>query len=428
MNKGNKKEVFRQAIPIFAVIFLGYLGYSLSLPLVPALFLQQKYSLVDLSIALSTRKFLLGLLLSMYPIGQFFGCPILGKLSDRFGRKPVLLVSLAGVIPFYFLTAFSIQIKSLLLLFISRIITGILEGNMVIAQASISDRSENQKQKAKYFGFLVSIASSAFAIGPLLGGKLSDSSFVSWFNVSIPFWAAGILGIFTLILVWILFSESKEVDKTISIKPKSLLLSYSRGFSFVHLRPIYLANFLLFMAIFFFFAFYPVFLVQRFAFSPTALGYVESYFALPFFISPFFFGKVSQLMTPKKVIQMTGLFLALFFIVFIVPHTPYALIFTLIPLGFFAACLFTFTALSISNQVNAQLQGEALGLNQSLQVYSEAATGILGGLLASIFTAFPIIIAAIFAFSCFLFLMILTHQKKKKMFHSQGNFPEHSSE
>src|ERR1700753_2475944 len=87
----------------------------------------------------STRTLVLGGLLALYPLAQFFGAPVLGSLSDRFGRRPVLLASLAASAAFYALMALALHLHSLALLAVACLLAGLAEANIAIAQSAIAD-------------------------------------------------------------------------------------------------------------------------------------------------------------------------------------------------------------------------------------------------------------------------------------------------
>lgn len=81
----------RELMPLYAVIFLGFLGYALTITLFIPMLMDKSFALLPAGTTTSLRAMLSGLLLAMYPLGQFFGSPIIGNLSDHFGRKKVLL-------------------------------------------------------------------------------------------------------------------------------------------------------------------------------------------------------------------------------------------------------------------------------------------------------------------------------------------------
>ena len=156
-------------LPIFLVVFIDILGVTIILPLLP--FYSQ---------TLGASAFEVGLLVSVYGLCQLIAGPVLGQLSDRVGRKPVLLVSQFGTFAGFLLLAFS---GSLWLVFLSRIIDGLTAGNIVVAQAYISDVTE-PKNRSRAFG----IVGASFGLGFLIGPAIS--SFLSKFGLQAPILAA----------------------------------------------------------------------------------------------------------------------------------------------------------------------------------------------------------------------------------------------
>ncbi len=386
---GSLKKVF----PVLTVLFLGYLGYSLVIPLFPPLFLDPTYGFFPDELSQTTRRVLLGVLFATYPLGQLAGAPLLGKLSDKYGRKPILLISLLIVTPAYLGSAFSVLFTFPTLLYISRFLSGLLEGNIVIAQAAIADISEDTKTKTKHFGWLVSLSSTAFFFGPLIGGKLADSSTVSWFHFNTPFWGAAILSVIGFFIVLYLYEETHTPDREMKPFIKTIT-EITAGLRYKHLRVIYSANFFIFSSIFFYLNFFTAYLMARFQFSVSILGKVNAYLAIPIMIAPLFFGILAKRWTPRQSMRLGSLYLCISYLIFVIPHSPWALLITLIPLGFFQSMGFTFPALMVSNAVSKKYQGIALGTNQSIQVFAEGGTALVGGFLLAIEQTIPIYVAA----------------------------------
>ena len=124
---------------IFITVFLDMLGVTIVIPVIPALFFEADSLFFDVSFTMDDRSILYGLLVAAYPIMQFFGAPILGTLSDRYGRKPILSISLVGTLVGYLLFAYAILSANLWLLFVSRMIPGFMGGNIVIIMFLIVD-------------------------------------------------------------------------------------------------------------------------------------------------------------------------------------------------------------------------------------------------------------------------------------------------
>jgi DHA1 family tetracycline resistance protein-like MFS transporter len=195
-------------LPLYIVVFMGFIGYSLMITVFTPMLLLSDRAMLPAGTMLSTRTILLGLLLCLYPLGQFIGSPILGTLSDRFGRRPILLVSLAATTACYALLSLAITVNSLALLAIASMIAGFAEANIVTAQSAIADVIPPE-QRNRYFGYIYMAVSLAYIIGPLGGGKLTDPKLVSWFSDATPFWAVFLLLALTLLAVLLGFRETK---------------------------------------------------------------------------------------------------------------------------------------------------------------------------------------------------------------------------
>lgn len=387
----------KRLLPVLVVLFLGYLGFSLALPIFPPLFLDLAHSFLPIETGVAMRRILLGILFSMYPLGQFIGSPILGKLSDKWGRKPVLLISLLAIIPGYIGCALSVAYRLPFLIYISRLWVGLLEGNITIAQAAISDISEDEKARTKNFGWMVSLSSSAFFFGPLIGGKLADSKLISWFHFDTPFWCAALLVLIGFLIVWWLFKETHEADQNVEIHPIKILTSFIDSLRIKRLRFIYLANMCFFSGMFFFLNFFSAYLVNVFGFNVSQLGEANAYLSIFLVIGPLLFGWMAKFWTATKVALFGSVLLGVSLVVFLLPSSPYALFATLIPVGFFMAIGFAYPALMISNVVSKRIQGQVLGSNMAIQVFGEGATALTGGFLMAIYTSLPIWIGAIVA-------------------------------
>ena len=177
----------KRLLIIYLIIFTEILGFSLVLPVLPFL-----------GLALGLNAFQVGLILSLFSICQLFASPITGKLSDRFGRKPVLIFSQASTLAGFLLLGFASNVWILIL---ARLVDGLLGSNMTVAQAYISDITE-PKDRTKYYGYSSAVFGAGLIFGPVIGGTLSA------INFSIPmFFAAGISGI-SIVLVLLFLPES----------------------------------------------------------------------------------------------------------------------------------------------------------------------------------------------------------------------------
>lgn len=381
-------------ISILFVLFLGYVGYSLSLPLFPILFLDPEIAITTSTGTLNTL--LLGGLIATYPLGQFFGSPFIGKLSDKYGRKRILSLTLALIIPAHLLTGFMIDLKSLGGLYVARLFCGLLEGNIVIGQASIADL--NSTNKAKDFGWITAVVSSAFIFGPLIGGQLAG-----WVSYSAPFYLAAALAALSLLGVLAFFKDNKAPRKELQVNFKSIFSILIHNLKKPTLRYVYFCNFLFYMSVLLFFSFISVYLLRTFAFNVGMLGFANAYLSIPIALAPFFLRKNAH---PTKTMGRSSLAFGLFLFILLIPSFPEALLITLLPTGIASAFGLTFGPLLISNLTSEHSQGEALGVNQSVMVFAEAFTGIIGGFLIAFSPSAPLFAGALIALFAAFFILL----------------------
>jgi MFS transporter, DHA1 family, tetracycline resistance protein len=188
-----KQRLQSPLIPIFLIVFVGLLGFGIIIPLLP---LYAK--------TYGASPFETGLLLATYSLLQLIATPYLGALSDRIGRRPVLIVSQIGTVISFVLLGVA---NSLPLLFLARILDGASGGNISTAQAYISDVVD-EKNRAKAFALIGVAFGLGFIVGPVLGGVLSHGG-----NYHIPAFVAAAISLLSLLLTIVLLPESLPADK-----------------------------------------------------------------------------------------------------------------------------------------------------------------------------------------------------------------------
>ena len=191
-------------IIIFSTVVLDAIGSGLIFPILPRL-LQSVTGVSDIAPYV-------GIVYSIFALMQFAFMPVLGVMSDRFGRRPVLLVALAGASVDYVLLSFAPQ---LWMLIVARAIAGLTSANMAVAIAYITDITP-EAQRARRFGLLQAMFGIGFIIGPVLGGLLGD------FWVRAPFVAAAVLNGLNLALALFVLPESRPGHRGAAFEWRSL--------------------------------------------------------------------------------------------------------------------------------------------------------------------------------------------------------------
>ncbi len=346
---------------IFLIVFVDLVGFGIVIPVLP-LYAER----------FGASPLVIGWLLSIYSVMQCVCAPLLGKLSDRVGRRPVLLVSLLGTAAGFVLMGVA---NTLGLLFLARIIDGATGGNIATAQAYIADVTPPE-QRSKGMGLIGAAFGLGFIFGPALGGVLGH------FSLAAPFLFAGALAGANALAVFFLLPESLpeaargRAGRQVSMRQ---VLREATGHSLVLVMAIYCLTTIAFSLLT---ATYPLFTERRFGFGAMNNGYV---FAVMGLIGAIIQGGLLGLLVKTvgdKRLVLTGTF-ALAVSLFV------------LPLGASMAWLFAATAgLAIghglvaaplngmaSRSVGPSSQGRVLGLMQSMSSLARIVGPVLGGWL-----------------------------------------------
>jgi len=201
---------------ILVTVFVDTLGFGLVIPVLPAL-------VATMTPDKQSQAYWYGLLLGSYGFAQFFSAPLLGAISDRYGRRSVLLVSIFGLGLNFLLTALS---PWLWLLLVSRLIGGASGASFTVAGAYAADVT-SKEERSRSFGLLGAIFGLGFICGPILGGLLSA------YDLRLPYFAAAGFSLLNWVYGFFVLPESLPADRRSAIdfakaNPFSALIALSR--------------------------------------------------------------------------------------------------------------------------------------------------------------------------------------------------------
>jgi MFS family permease len=402
----------KRLLPLYVVVFAGFAGYSLMITVFTPMIMNNHGSFLGPAEPMSRRVILLGLLLCLYPLGQFVGSPVLGGLSDRFGRKPVLMISLAVTTACYALIATALEWRSLGLLAAASLLAGLAEANVVAAQSSIADVAAPEDRN-RFFGYIYLSASSAYIVGPLVGGKLADPNLVSWFNDATPFWAAMALLAVTMLATAVFFRETNPPSQRHAV---SLLEAFTSLRSVIfdrRLRRFYWLNFAFYLAIFGFFRCYPMYLVDRFHLGVSKVSEYVAWVGVPIAIGNLWLtGFLALRFTTRILTIVSALLTGVFMIGVVLLPSPGSLWVTLFLTSAALAICLPSCATLLSRAASGAEQGRVMGNNQAMQVGAEALSGLVGGMTAAVFTKLPLILLGALAMMASLVMSFVVRREE----------------
>lgn len=351
-------------VPIALIVAVDVLGLTLMIPLLP--FYAER---------MGASPAVVGLLLASYSVCQLFAGPVLGQLSDRFGRRPVLLVSQAGTFAGFLLLGFA---ENLWLVFAARILDGITAGNLTVAQAYIADVTRPE-DRARAFG----IIGIAFGLGFLLGPAISG--FLAQYSYHYPVFAAAGLSFLSILATYFLLPRTTPAPS----EGRLSALSWGRYAAYIRrpaLGPL-LGQFLAFVFSFALFnSGFALFAERRLTwqgkpFGPAECGYVYAYAG--------FLGILTQGPALGRLVSRfgEGRLAAVGFAGLVLGYTTLAFTYT-VPVLLAATTLCALGGLvrpvvtsRVTRSVERGEQGLVLGLTQSLTSLSQIAGPILAGWL-----------------------------------------------
>ncbi len=376
---------------IFAVVFVDLLGFGLILPLLP--YYAGEYG---------ASQFVVGLLVASYAFAQLVGAPLLGRLSDRYGRRPVLILSIGGTafsflllavadpfgrtlarLPLADITAEQLRALEnatiLGVMFLSRLSAGLTGGNITVAQAYIADVTDAQN-RAKGLGLIGAAFGLGFILGPAIGGALSNLGF------AVPAFAAAGLAALNLIGVFMLLPESLTPERRaalvgqrhslISLTAMSEALMKPRVGPLLHIRFFYALASALFQTMFTLWA------RDRLQLTAQATAYLLAYVGLlAVIVQGGLIGQLTRRFSEYRLIFWNTLIQAASLLAWAFTPSVPVLMIVMIPLAFSTGVLNVVINSAITRAVPPQEIGGTLGIAGSLESFSRVISPVAGGFL-----------------------------------------------
>lgn len=246
----------RPLLVIFLTIFVNLVGFGIIIPLLP--FYAETFG---------ASPVIVGLLFAVFSLAQLVASPALGDLSDRYGRRPVLIFSLAGTVVSFAMLATA---HSIVMLFAARIVDGLSGGNISTARAYVADVT-SPKDRARAYGILGAAFGLGFILGPALSGVLAKVSYTA------PIWAAAGMTLVATIMAWLWLPETVHRVQAGTGNPLQYLPALLRR---PMIRRVLAIDFMFWFALAIFQTTFGLFVAARFGFGPGPTGYLFAGFGL----------------------------------------------------------------------------------------------------------------------------------------------------
>jgi MFS transporter, DHA1 family, tetracycline resistance protein len=411
----NKKALYS----LLFTVFIDMLGVGIVAPVLAAIFFRPESPFNPLFERRSAAT-LYGLFAAAYPFGQFFGAPVLGVLSDKYGRKKLLLLSILGTFINYVLLAIGILKVNLQLILVAKLVDGFTGGNISVANSAIADISTS-KDKTKNFGLIGLAFGMGFIFGPFFGGVLSNHNVLPWFNLATPFLFAAILSLINLILISSFLMETLRIPRDVSISfftgIKNLIKILHIGTERKLLSVIFLVN----LGTTLFTQFFQVYLIKKFDFNTHQIGVFFAYIGICIVVVQGVLLKpISEILSLKKSLLFSILGLAVIFPILLFPDNP-DMFYFLIPLvALFMGITQPNLTTLLSDSTKPESQGEIMGVQQSMLSIAYTIPPLFSGILLSRGENWPIITAFIIILGAW--LMFIAYYKNFRVLKPSSNF------
>ena len=404
----NKTQAYLALFSIMLVSFMSTVGIALPYPILAPLFLSSEASALSQFMGLPP-KLLLAILLATYPVGLLIGSSFIGAMSDIYGRKKTLLVSLVLSCLGYGLTIYAIVQQNFLLFALSRLMTGIFEGNSAIARAIAIDLHPTI-DKTRSMAWIYAITYAGWLVGPLAGGYLMS------YSPELAFYLAALAMLIAAVMVKLTIRETTSEDRQQQKTGLWRLMIKQNSFSLVRhpqLKHIFYLYLLVTMGLNAFYEFFPVWLVDKFTFNSIEIGHataVQTLFMV--LVSALLvekikntFGKIKPIILGMSLLGISQLLIPL------VAET--VIYFYFAAVGTFIAMYNGLLPVYIADRYEQQAQGQLMGLLTSTFYLANVVIALLGGVLSLLGAQWSIVFGGLLMLLGMLYLVLFDRKVPK---------------
>ncbi len=367
-------------IALIAVV--NALGYGIIIPV-----------LYSYSRSFGLTDFQNGLLFAAFSLCQFISTPIIGRLSDRYGRRPLLVISIFGTFLSFLLMAFA---PNAIILFLARMLDGITAGNIPVASAVVSDTTA-EKDRAKGFGIIGASFGFGFIFGPAI------SALTVGISTALPFLIGAAISLVAVVITYMYLPETNKHMGEVSHKKLFDLKKMLEALTYENVGITLLITLIYSMAFsMFFYAFQP-FSVKVLLLSVNQISIIFTIFGTVGLISQMFLvARISKRFGLKRTFSGSILMSAICFLGLFLTRNFTTYIFVSIALALANSLVNPLMQTILSDETDAKSQGSIMGIQASYMSVGQILGPIIGGVLATISIPFPFLGGSIVILICFL--------------------------
>lgn len=378
---------------IYSVLFLDFLTFSAVIAFLPLFFLETPHTFFASTFSLKLRYILLGILSATYPIGQMIAAPFLGHLSDRIGRKGILLCSYLGNTAGYLICGLGVLNQSVLPLFIGNLIAGLTGVNLSTTNAIISDVSIDEK-RTRFFALSHLMLGVGFILGPWIAKEavsLSTHLFQASFSLFVGCAAFSFINFVLVYFFWSHETENVATPKWTAVNLKDFLRCEKP------LKTLLWGEFLIFFGWYFFIKTFQVFLVEKIGCSEAQVFDIYSQYGFWFSLGQLIFILWLHKHARKDLFFRGFIFLFAASIFILSFMGSYSMICFVVPLFTFAyASLVPSLTALVAQYASAHNNGQVMGLHQSVQAIAKVAAPVAAGLLLTLTPMATVLLSPLF--------------------------------
>ena len=380
---------------LMLTIIIDVMGVGLVFPVVPEIMMSKQSPFFGISTPESLRNFYYGLSMAVWPLGIFIGSAIIGRLSDKYGRKLMIITSLAGTILAYLLSVSSFAFESLTVFMLSRFICGFFGGSFSIAQAVMLDISD-EKSRLKNLSLITLSASISFVFGPVITTIVGLLSQTTYQAISLPFWFGAGFSVINILSVCFFLPETytKRI-KDQKFKLINLIFSFRVMFVDKRVRILALAFLMLQIGWGYYAQGLPLVLDQAFGFKSASIGFVFVIMSLGFAFSTLYFQNiVLKRLNSHVAMLLSGIVIGLLIAICTFFLSPSSMIISAFVGALLQIIFYTALLSVIAGKVDSHEQGAIMGGTTSVFGIAWAVNAFTLGLFTTLYLLLPLYLAA----------------------------------